>query len=233
MITILVLGFLLGMRHALEADHLAAVATLVSRSRSTRHAIVQGAVWGFGHTLTLFLVCSIVLFLDAGIPENLARNLEATVGAMLIVLGADVLRRLLRERIHFHTHRHKDGTLHFHAHSHANEHRPHTLDHDHQHNRNFPTRALCVGLMHGLAGSAALILVTLSTVASPVVGLIYIGLFGIGSIGGMALLSLAISVPLRKAISFTRLYNMLQVTIGLTSIAIGGTLIYQNVLPAA
>ncbi|MGR9108767.1 MAG: HoxN/HupN/NixA family nickel/cobalt transporter [Gammaproteobacteria bacterium] len=230
MSTILILGFLLGMRHALEADHLAAIATLVLRSRGARHAIVQGAVWGLGHTLTLFLVSSIVLFLDAGIPENLARNLEAAVGAMLVVLGADVLRRLARERIHVHAHRHPDGTLHVHAHSHAHENRPHTLDHEHKHTRNFPARALCVGLMHGLAGSAALILVTLSTVVSPLVGLIYVGLFGLGSVGGMALLSLAISVPLRKSLSFTRLYNVLQITVALSSIVIGGALFYQNVL---
>jgi ABC-type nickel/cobalt efflux system permease component RcnA len=233
MSAMLVLGFLLGMRHALEADHLAAVATLVVRSRGTRHAILQGAVWGAGHTLTLFLACSLVLFLDTVIPEHVARNLEAAVGAMLIVLGADVLRRMLRDRIHFHTHRHRNGTLHFHAHSHADERRPHTLHHEHEHPRHFPMRALCVGLMHGLAGSAALILLTLGTVASPYLGLVYVSLFGLGSIGGMALLSLVISLPLRRAYNFTRLFNGLQITVGLTTIAIGGAILVQNVVFAA
>lgn len=233
MSTILILGFLLGMRHALEPDHLAAVATLVVRSRGAQHAMIQGAVWGIGHTLTLFMVGSIVLFLDAGIPENIARNLEVAVGAMLILLGVDVLRRLLRDRVHFHTHRHNDGALHFHAHSHANESRPHTLHHAHKHSRHFPVRALCVGLMHGLAGSAALIVLALHSVASPATGLMYIALFGFGSIAGMAILSLVISVPLRRASSFTRLYNGLGVSVGATTLAVGCSLIYRNFLFAA
>jgi ABC-type nickel/cobalt efflux system permease component RcnA len=231
--TILILGFLLGMRHALEPDHLAAVATLVVRSRGARQAMIQGAVWGIGHTLTLFMVCSMVLFLDAGIPENIARNLEAAVGAMLVLLGADVLRGLLRERVHFHTHRHNDGTLHFHAHSHANENRPHTRNHAHEHSGHFPVRALCVGLMHGLAGSAALIVLALRSPGSPTPGLLYIAVFGFGSIAGMALLSLVISVPLRSASGFMRLYNSLSVALGATTIAVGCSLIYRNFLFAA
>lgn len=230
MTAILMLGFLLGMRHALEADHIAAVATLATRSHSTRHAMFQGAVWGLGHSLTLLLACSAVLFLDAVIPERLAQGLEAAVGAMLILLGADLLRRMLRDRVHFHTHRHSDGAVHFHAHSHAGESRPHTLHHEHEHPRRFPLRALCVGLMHGLAGSAALILLTLGTVASPLTGLLYVGLFGVGSICGMAALSLVISVPLRSTHNFTRLHNGLQATVGLATIVIGGLLVYENVL---
>ncbi len=227
---ILVLGFLLGMRHALEADHVAAVASLATRSRGTRHAMFQGAAWGLGHTITLFLACSAVLFLDTVVPERLAQGLEAAVGAMLILLGADVIRRMLRDRVHFHTHQHGDGVVHFHAHSHAGESGPHTSQHRHAHLRDFPVRALCIGLVHGLAGSAALILLTLTTVASPKLGLLYVGLFGLGSIGGMAVLSLIISVPLRSTRGFTRLHNGLQATVGLATIAIGSLLLYDNLL---
>lgn len=228
MIEILVLGFLLGMRHSLEADHVAAVATLATRSLDTRHAVFQGAAWGLGHTITLFLACSLVLFLDTVVPDRLAQGLEAAVGVMLILLGADLVRRMVRERIHFHKHRHGDGTVHFHAHSHAGETGPHELHHEHEHPAHFPTRALCVGLMHGLAGSAALILLVLSSVASPLTGMLYVALFGVGSIAGMALLSLAISFPLRSARRFTWLHNAAQALVGCATIAVGGVLLYES-----
>lgn len=227
MSSILLLGFLLGMRHALEADHIAAVATLATRSHSLRHALFQGSVWGMGHSAALFLACSAVLFLDTVVPEQLARLLEALVGGMLIVLGLDVMQRMLRKHVHFHTHAHRDGTVHFHAHSHAGDDAPHVSQHEHNHPSHFPMRALYVGLMHGLAGSAALILLMLGTVASPMTGLLYVGLFGLGSIVGMAMLSLAISIPLRNARCFTWLYNSMQTTIALVSVVIGGMLVYQ------
>jgi len=226
--TLLVLGFLLGMRHAMEADHVAAVATLASRSRNRSDAVAQGAIWGLGHTITLFVACSVVLFVDTLIPQRVAQSLNAVVGLMLIVLGLDLLRRMRRDRVHFHVHHHDEGAVHFHAHSHVGETRPHTSHHDHGHPRRFPLRALCVGMMHGLAGSAALILLALGTVTSPGMGLIYVGLFGLGSIGGMAFLSLVISVPLRSALRFTWLHNGLQAAVGLATIAIGSTLFYEN-----
>lgn len=226
MTRILILGFLLGMRHALEADHLAAVATLNSRARSVRQAAMQGAVWGLGHTLTLFLACSLVLFVDAMIPERLSRLLEGAVGIMLLLLGLDLLVRLWRGRLHIHTHRHDDGTAHSHAHSHTGE--PAIHAHPHAHDRRFPARALCVGAMHGLAGSAALILLTLGTVASPVTGLLYVALFGLGSVAGMALLSLLISVPLHRARRFARLHAGMQAALGLASLGIGVDLVYQH-----
>lgn len=228
MSAILVFGFLLGMRHAIETDHVAAVATLVARSSSHRRAVFQGAVWGLGHTVTLFLAGSVVLFLDTVIPEQLAHGLETAVGVMLILLGGDLIRRMLRDRVHFHSHRHADGTVHFHAHSHAGQDRPHAqIHHEHEHAR-FPARALYVGLMHGLAGSAALILLTLSTVDAPAVGLLYIALFGVGSIGGMAALSVVISVPLHGARRFTWLHNGIQTAVGVVSIAVGISLFYAS-----
>lgn len=229
MSTILVLGFMLGMRHALEADHIAAVATLVKEGNNNRRVIFQGAVWGLGHTITLFLVCSAVLFLDAVVPERLAQVLEMIVGVMLVILGIDVLRRMLRQKVHFHVHKHSNGETHFHAHSHAGDVAPHTSAHHHEHTQQFPIRALCIGLMHGLAGSAALILITLDRVGSPFVGLIYVGLFGIGSIVGMAVLSLVINIPLQRSRHFTWLHNGMQLTVGLATIIIGSLLFYENI----
>lgn len=227
---ILVLGFLLGMRHALEADHIAAVTTLAARCASSRQAVFQGVAWGLGHITTLFLACSLVLFLDTAIPAQAARWLEAAVGAMLVLLGTDVLRRMRRDRIHFHTHTHGDGTLHFHAHSHAGDPAPDTHYHEHGHPRRFPMRALYVGLVHGLAGSAALILLALGTVASPLAGLTYVALFGLGSMVGMAIVSLAISMPLRAVHRVSWLRNALLAVAGVANIAIGVALVYSNLL---
>jgi len=234
MISILFFGFLLGMRHAVEADHIAAVASLSARTNSVWKAVQQGMAWGLGHTLTLFLFGSIVLFVANIVPEQVVRGIEFAVGIMLIILGGDVLRHVIRDRIHFHIHSHNrpDGpdTRHFHAHSHKGEKQQQhdATNHQHTHARGFPVRALLVGLMHGMAGSAALILLTLQTLSSPWLGLVYIAVFGIGSIAGMALFSIIISIPLRAAHRLTFLYNGLQATIGLATIALGVFTLFQT-----
>src|SRR5262245_32667450 len=110
---VFVLGFLMGVRHAFEADHLAAVASLATRSRTLRGGVWQGALWGLGHTLTLLLVGGACLLLGRGVPERWAAGLELLVGVMLLVLGADVLRRSRRQRVHVHVHQHGDGTRHW------------------------------------------------------------------------------------------------------------------------
>ena len=228
-LSILLLGFMIGMRHAVETDHVAAVASLATSSKSIGDTVRQGAAWGLGHTLTLFMFGSIVLVFDAVMPEQMARTLELLVGIMLVVLGLDVLRRLIRDRIHFHTHRHDGGEHHFHAHSHAGEQDHDLKRHHHEHPGGFPLRAMYVGLMHGMAGSAALILLTLQTVESPFVGLAYIALFGIGSMTGMALLSFVIAIPLRfSAGGLTWLHNGLQGVIGVATIVIGAFLVLQS-----
>jgi len=211
------------MRHALEADHVAAVASLSARTNSIKHAVRQGAAWGLGHTLTLFLFGAIVLFVTDILPANIVNGIELAVGVMLIVLGADVLWRLVRDRIHFHSHTHGEGTRHFHAHSHRgdNSEAHGQSNHHHQHSQGFPLRALLVGLMHGMAGSAALILLTLQSISSPWLGLIYIAIFGVGSIAGMALFSLVITIPLRAARHMTWLYNTLHIMIGIFTIGLG------------
>jgi hypothetical protein len=228
MMSLLLLGFLIGMRHALEADHVAAVASLATRSPSVAHAVKQGAFWGLGHTLTLFIFGSIVIWMDTVMPEKLAQGLELAVGVMLIFLGADVLRRLIRKQVHFHGHFHSNGTFHFHAHTHAGENRHGPQHHEHAHQRGVPLRALFVGLMHGMAGSAALILLTLQTVRSPWTGMVYILVFGMGSILGMVALSAIIVIPLHKsAKGLTWLHNGLQAGIGMTTILFGTFVIYK------
>jgi ABC-type nickel/cobalt efflux system permease component RcnA len=237
MISLLLLGLLLGMRHALEADHLAAVASLATRSRGMRGTIFQGAAWGLGHTITLLLVGGVCLLLRAAISPHLAAALEGAVGVMLLLLGADVLLRMRRRRIHLHVHRHPDGTVHFHAHSHAPEEAHDRNHHHHAHAEGFPLRALLVGMVHGLAGSAALLLVTLTTLSSAWLGVAYIAVFGIGSIAGMAVLAAVIALPLQgTARTLTGWYNGLEAAIGAGTLLVGGWVLYntswvQNLLP--
>lgn len=226
---LLALGFLIGMRHALEADHVAAVATLATRAKTPAECIRHGALWGIGHTITLVLFGGVVLVVDAAVPSRLADGLELAVGVMLVLLGADVIRRMRRDRIHFHVHEHGDGTRHLHTHSHRNEteHRAH----EHDHPRVGAFRALVIGLMHGMAGSAALILLTLERTDSAFAGMAYMLLFGAGSILGMAVLSAIIAVPFRlSAGGLTRFRNGLQWTVGLGTLALGVATVYTSAL---
>ena len=234
MSSILLLGFLLGMQHAIEADHVAAVASLASGERTMRQVIRHGAVWGLGHTLTLFLVGGVVVLAGTAIPERMAQGMELIVGIMLIGLGGWVLRALWRERIHFHMHHHGDGRVHLHAHSHAGDRRPHDpTRHEHAHPSGLPTRTLLIGMTHGMAGSAALVLLTAAAVPSAPIGLLYIVLFGVGSIIGMAVLSAAMSIPMTWAArSLTIGHNALRLAVGGVTMAIGGAIIYRIVIDA-
>ncbi|MBA3966602.1 MAG: urease accessory protein [Nitrospirales bacterium] len=220
MLSILGLGFLMGMRHACESDHAAAVASLATRSGSIAQTVKQGMVWGLGHTLTLLIFSSLVLMLGSIIPEQFAHGLELMVGMMLVGLGIDVFRRMRKNRIHFHIHQHPDRLPHFHAHGHTEPAHPDNTSHDHAHG--FPYRALLVGLMHGMAGSAALILVTLNTTLSASQAIIYILLFGVGSTIGMGLLSLIMAIPFwYSARSLTWLHNGLQACVGVMTTILG------------
>lgn len=217
--SLLLLSFLVGMKHALEADHVAAVASLATRSRSVGETVRMGAAWGLGHTVTLLGFGMVVLFLDTVVPEQLARALELAVGIMLVILGIDVLRRLVTERVHFHAHEHSGDVRHFHAHSHRHE--PAHV-HRHQHPGPQRLRAFLVGLMHGMAGSAALILLTLGATRSVPQGVASIAVFGVGSTLGMALLSAVISVPLRhSARSLTWAHRGLQGMVGTLTAGLG------------
>ncbi len=228
--TLFILGFLFGLRHATEADHLAAMATIASRSNSLRGTALQGAAWGIGHTITLLIFGGITLLLGGMIPDAYAHVLELMVGLMLIGLGLDVLRRLSKQNIHFHSHIHEDGVRHFHAHAHAPN-TNHDIDnHQHQHPKNLPQRALFVGLMHGMAGSAALIVLTAQQTEDIYTALLYILLFGLGSVIGMAILSVVIMMPMRqlRERGLGRFHLSAQFGIGLFSMALGGMIAWQN-----
>ena len=226
MFSILMLGFVVGMRHALEADHLAAVSAMASQDLDSKRAWQMGSAWGLGHTITLFLFGGLVLIVGGNISEQVAWVLHAAVGVTLILLGADVIRRLITNRVHYHLHRHGNADPHFHAHSHR-----HDKHHDrstHHHEHGFPTRALFVGLVHGMAGSAALIAITLQSVESIALGLGYIALFGLGSIVGMALLATIIAIPLQaSAKKLTWMHNGLQAGIGILTMVVGSSAIIQ------
>ena len=223
-VNLLVLGVFLGLRHALDADHVAAVASLTSKNQSLSQGIRQGAAWGIGHTITLLIFGSVVIFMDTVMPESLAKNLEIAVGVMLVLLGGDVLRRVICNKIHFHSHQHRNEHPHFHAHAHAGERQSqHKISqHDHQHTEALPVRALMVGLMHGMAGSAAVILLTFDAGTTPLQGMLYILLFGVGSMIGMALLSVIMTWPLRLlAKQLTWAHNSFQALIGVLTISLG------------
>jgi cytochrome c biogenesis protein CcdA len=230
MFGILGLGFLLGMQHALEADHIAAVSSIAARRTDVRDIVKHGLTWGFGHTLTLFVFAGATILLGHAIPDEFARPLETAVGIMLIGLGAHVLWRLWRDRVHFHKHGHGDGIEHIHVHSHVNENIPHRNSaHLHQHGVRW--RSLLVGLMHGMAGSAALLVLAVSQVANPTYGMFYVLLFGIGSMLGMGALSVVIAVPLAVSARWLTWANRgLQAGVGIVTIVIGGMTIYSTTL---
>jgi len=221
MFGILGLGFLLGMQHALEADHIAAVSSIAARRSEIRDIVKHGLTWGLGHTLTLFAFAGAAILLGHAIPEHLSRPLETAVGIMLVGLGAHVLWRLSRERMHLHAHRHPDGTVHMHLHNHAGDAVPHARA-PHAHEHGFRWRTLVVGLMHGMAGSAALLVLAVSQATSAAAGVAYIALFGIGSMIGMAALSTVIAVPIALSARWLTLANRgLQGVVGLVTVAIG------------
>lgn len=231
--SMLLLGFMIGIRHALEADHLAAVSALATGSTSPSQTVRLGVVWGVGHTLALLLVGMTAVVMGATVPERWAAWLELAVGVMLIGLGGDVIRRLVRDRIHIHTHVHQDGAWHLHAHSHRGERERHAGTHSHPHPDRFPFRALAVGLMHGMAGSAVLIVIVLANVESLASALAYLLLFGIGSIAGMAMLSAIISWPLASARALPWFHNALQAAIGVVTVVIGAWVCYEMALGQA
>lgn len=228
MFGVLGLGFLLGMQHALEADHIAAVSSIAARRTDVSDIVKHGLTWGLGHTLTLFVFAGAAIVIGHAIPEQLARPLETAVGVMLVGLGAHVLWRLWCDGVHFHQHGHDDGTEHFHVHSHVNEAIPHQKS-SHEHQHGFRWRSLLVGLMHGMAGSAALLVLAIAQAKDPVYGIFYVLLFGIGSMLGMGALSTLIAVPLAvSARSLTWANRSLQCLVGAVTIGIGAMTIYST-----
>ena len=232
MFGILGVGFLIGMAHAFEADHLAAMGALAAkdRTRGWRDLVSRGCAWGLGHTITLFFVCGAVILLSANLTPSREAQLEFAVGVMLVVLGTHVLWRLWRDRVHFHVHQHHDKDPHFHAHSHKNSDRAHGDDaHDHSHRKRALAGPLLVGLMHGMAGSAGLLALAAASTQSASVALGYVLIFGIGSILGMGMLSLMVYWPLRFAEnSATVLHRAVIVVAGLVAIGVGAMVMLES-----
>jgi hypothetical protein len=208
--SLVALGFVLGLRHALDADHLAAISTIVTERRSLLSSLLVGASWGFGHTLALLLAGVGVLLLRFHITDRMAQVFETCVGIMLVVLGANVLRTLVG-RARSDTHGHTTVAPSSHAHVWL------------------VARPLLVGMVHGLAGSAPLLLLTLTVIASPLAALFYIAVFGVGSMIGMTITSLLVSVPARFTVEhFGRTHLAVRGLTGLFSVGLGLFIVYEN-----
>lgn len=198
---LLVIGFFIGITHAMEADHLAAVASVNQHGRGLRSLLHRGVVWGIGHGIALLLICGIVILASISFDKRVEAWLELTVAAMIISLGLNTIYRLAVRKVHFHVHQH-DGHKHLHAHSHQAEPAPipHSqLAHQHKHPKRGHWLALLIGLLHGAAGSGGLLVLVVAATHSIFEAFIYILVFAVGAIVGMALLSIVVSMPLSLA----------------------------------
>lgn len=227
--SILLLGFALGIRHAMDADHLAAMATLATKCRSVTDTVRQGIAWGTGHTLVLLLFAGTVIMVGQAIPHSAAQSLEAVVGCMLVLLGAHTLYRVPPLRAHLHRHPQAAGADHLTADARLGRdvesvaERPDKID-----THGLPVRAVIVGMVHGLAGSAALILLSVQAVPSSGWALVYIVTFGLGSIVGMASLSALIAMPLRLSARYlARAYGLFAAAIGTSTVVLGACIVYR------
>jgi len=248
-LAILVIGFLLGMRHATDPDHVIAVSTIVSRERSIVKASWIGMLWGIGHTLTILVVGAAIILFGLAIPARLGLTMEFSVGLMLILLGVlnvTGAMRYLSERFspahpkvtgdHAHIHQHGSRMhLHWHSHQAGQEHHAESLKPPKWAQRPamrlglFHTlRPLFVGLVHGLAGSAAVALLVLTTIREPRWAVLYLLIFGVGTIAGMMLITSVIALPLSFAgYKFAWLNKGLVFGSGVLSLAFGLFLCYQ------
>jgi hypothetical protein len=251
-LSFLFLGFFLGMRHATDADHVVAIATIVSRERSMVGSALIGAAWGVGHTMTVMAVGAAIIVFGVVIPPKLGLSMEFAVGIMLVLLGILTLTGMgrtvgvahahadapgghpldLHDHVHthgdyVHQHLHGDGPA---GHGHAEEHTPLArLDRYGLGRIAFYQwlRPFAVGLVHGLAGSAAAALMVLSIIREPVAALGYLLLFGLGTIVGMMLITLILSAPFAfTAVNLPKFNWRLRVASGLISFVFGVILIY-------
>jgi ABC-type nickel/cobalt efflux system permease component RcnA len=248
-LSIIAVGFFLGMRHATDPDHVIAVTTIVSRQRSIPMAALTGVFWGIGHTLTIFIVGSAIIIFDVVIPARIGLSMELSVGLMLIVLGVMNVVSFLRSArsissgpheeplvVHSHAHGHGDY-VHSHPHGHVPETHPHSPDRtpvtllDRLFGGMAPyqqIRPLAVGVVHGLAGSAAVALLVLTIIRNPRWAIVYLLVFGAGTVGGMMLITMSIA----SAFTFfgtrhEQFSRQLGLASGLVSLAFGLLLAYQ------
>jgi len=231
-LTILLIGFLLGMRHATDPDHVIAVSTIVSRERSVLKAGLIGVFWGCGHTLTIAVVGGAIILFGVVIPPRAGLTMEFSVGLMLILLGVlnltGTMKWLSETHAHIHEHNH-DLHFHWHSHSAVREHHGDSLRTPGWLGTPFARlglfhalRPVLVGIVHGLAGSAAVALLVLSTIRQPRWALFYLLIFGIGTIAGMMLITAALALPLSFAgHRFAWLNRGLVVGSGLVSLCFG------------
>ena len=238
LIPILFFGFFLGMRHATDSDHVIAVTTIVSRQRNIGSAAWTGVFWGIGHSLTLLAIGGAIILFGIVVPERLGMSLEFCVALMLILLGALNLRATFRavetvsadtRHVHHHPHRHGDYV---HSHTHGHEESTHghaeeaipsaKLDRWFGHSKSYHAfRPLVIGIVHGLAGSAAIALLVLPIIHNPFL------VFGVGTIAGMMLITAAIAVPISYSTRFQFLHRHLGTAAGVLSLGFGLFLVYQ------
>ena len=234
LLPIAALGFFLGIRHATDPDHVIAVSTIVSREGRVQTAALIGMLWGIGHTFTILLVGGGIVLFEVVIPARVGLTMELTVALMLVFLGGATVIGILRPRGHHHVH---GDYVHAHPHGH-----PRT-DHGHGEqetplarlDRRFgrlglyhAVRPFVVGVVHGLAGSAAVALLVVATIHDAVLSLAYLLVFGVGTIVGMMLITVAIALPF--AYTARRLLGVnrsLALAAGLLSVAFGLFLTYQ------
>lgn len=227
LIAVLGISFVFGLWHALDADHLAAVSAIVSDRKSLFSSSIIGGLWGLGHTVSLFAVGVLIIALksaELSTLEHYESYLEAAVGVMLVLLGLNVLRKVLqKDKIHAHVHDH-EGHEHMHIHGHEKE----IAERSHH---GLSPRSVIVGMVHGLAGSAGLMLLVVPTIKSPALALTYIAVFGIGSIGGMMVMSFFMGLPLYfTAGRFTILNKFIRAAAGVFSLAWGMMLINEKLI---
>ena len=245
LLTIIGVGFLLGVRHATDPDHVIAVTTIVSRQQSIRHAGLIGILWGLGHTITIVLVGTGIIVFNLAIPPRVGLTMELAVGVMLILLGVMSLTGATQwitnqvtpgpGVLHSHAHHH-GGVEHVHVHAHTPE-GPNDLDEKpkglvsnllERFGLYQLLRPLAVGIVHGLAGSAAVALLVLTTIRDPRWALAYLLVFGVGTIAGMVLITMILGAPFAfTGRHFTRFHRGLGLASGLVSIAFGVLVTFQ------
>jgi hypothetical protein len=248
-LAILIIGFVLGMRHATDPDHVIAVSTIVSRERSIARAARIGILWGCGHTITIVVVGAAIIVFGLAIPARIGLTMEFSVGLMLILLGVLNLTGAMQwitqkfspahpevtgEHAHLHEHN-SHMHLHWHSHGAGIEHHTASLTPPARMRAPFARlgvfhtlRPLLVGIVHGLAGSAAVALLVLSTIRDPKWAVLYLLIFGVGTIAGMMLITVAIALPFSFAgYKFAWLNKGLITTSGLVSVAFGLFICYH------
>jgi len=241
-LSIVALGFFLGMRHATDPDHVIAVTTIITRERRLSKAAWIGAVWGLGHTLTILVVGAAIILLGLVIPPRIGLSMELAVGAMLILLGLFNVRSFFRAvpgpadgAIHVHHHAHGDY-IHTHPHSHAPEQHPHTSEQtpvarlDRMMMRFAvyrPLRPLVIGIVHGLAGSAAVALLVLAAIRDAWWAVAYLLVFGVGTIAGMMVITMSIASAFHLARGGQNFFRRIALASGVLSLGFGLFVAYQ------